>query len=372
MKKIFIILFLFLSCTALATNYYVKNGGNDGAAGTSDATAWATIAKVNASSYNPGDNVLFKRGDTWRITTADGYLNTKSGTSAGNVIYSSYGTGVKPLFLGSKEENSTDDWVDQGGNLWRNSDASFDLRYGPGNLIFNSEASSGYRVFTTPTVQGRWSWDYTNHWITLYSVGNPATYYSDIEVALSIYPGIINVTNDRSYITIDGFDVRYGAWLGISMSSGANNINIRNNNVTWIGGSSASEGSSTRLGNGIQLYGNGVNILIENNFVENIYDSGISPQWWSASTLTITNFRVQNNIISKCDLTSFEMVWSVPNGMINGFYFENNTCVNAGKGWAIAQRTSSTTSAGNNIRAADGSTITFQNCYIRNNIFYQR
>jgi len=45
MRKLLTILFCFASIIINATDYYVKNGGNDGAAGTSDGTAWATIDK---------------------------------------------------------------------------------------------------------------------------------------------------------------------------------------------------------------------------------------------------------------------------------------------------------------------------------------
>lgn len=40
MKKLLIIPPLLLSLNLQATNYYVKTGGNDGLAGTSDANAW--------------------------------------------------------------------------------------------------------------------------------------------------------------------------------------------------------------------------------------------------------------------------------------------------------------------------------------------
>jgi len=45
--------------------YYVKNGGSDSNTGLSDAQAWETIAKVNGFSFNAGDDVYFKCGDTW-------------------------------------------------------------------------------------------------------------------------------------------------------------------------------------------------------------------------------------------------------------------------------------------------------------------
>lgn len=40
MKKLLAILLFAVRVTAGATNYYVKTGGNDGLAGTSDANAW--------------------------------------------------------------------------------------------------------------------------------------------------------------------------------------------------------------------------------------------------------------------------------------------------------------------------------------------
>ena len=43
--------------------YYVKNGGNDLSAGTSAATAWATVAKaLGASGISSGDTVYIAPG----------------------------------------------------------------------------------------------------------------------------------------------------------------------------------------------------------------------------------------------------------------------------------------------------------------------
>ena len=50
------------------TNYYVKSyadGGRDSHTGDSHEQAWETIAKVNSFSFNTGDCVYFKCGDTW-------------------------------------------------------------------------------------------------------------------------------------------------------------------------------------------------------------------------------------------------------------------------------------------------------------------
>ena len=48
-----------------ATTYYVAGNGNDTNDGLTTSTAWQTISKVNATSLQPGDQVLFRSGDTF-------------------------------------------------------------------------------------------------------------------------------------------------------------------------------------------------------------------------------------------------------------------------------------------------------------------
>ena len=67
--KIVFFLIVCLSSSAWATDYYIKNGGSDVAAGTSDGAVWATVAKVNDFAVSPGfsngDTINFAEGDTW-------------------------------------------------------------------------------------------------------------------------------------------------------------------------------------------------------------------------------------------------------------------------------------------------------------------
>ena len=74
--------------------YYVKNGGNDGADGLSDATAWASLGKVASVSLGGGDTVLFKRGSRWRdqFTYYNGGANATS-----RLVFGAYGTGTAPI-----------------------------------------------------------------------------------------------------------------------------------------------------------------------------------------------------------------------------------------------------------------------------------
>jgi hypothetical protein len=87
---------------AAGTIYYVDAvNGNDGNNGTSTATAWKTSSKVGAGTYQPGDQILFKRGQTffspWVMAI---YSN---GTSSQYITIGAYGSGTAPIL----ENNDT-------------------------------------------------------------------------------------------------------------------------------------------------------------------------------------------------------------------------------------------------------------------------
>ena len=113
MKTTLVLIFLALTSFVAATDYYVKTGGNDLNSGTSDATAWATIDKVNSafSMMKPGDRILFRRGDTFFGTVKIG----KSGVSGSPITFTSYGTGEKPIITGF---TAVTGWIDEGNNIY--------------------------------------------------------------------------------------------------------------------------------------------------------------------------------------------------------------------------------------------------------------
>jgi hypothetical protein len=111
MKKILSVLFLFISLIASATNYYIKNGGNDADTGLDDAHAWATLAKVTSKVFAAGDTIFFNRGDTFVGTL----VHRESGTADNPIVFSAYGTGAKPVISGQGVYTG---WVDMGGNIY--------------------------------------------------------------------------------------------------------------------------------------------------------------------------------------------------------------------------------------------------------------
>ncbi len=109
------VIILIVSGAALAQNtYYVSPDGSDSADGLTPGTAWKSVAKVNSTSFSPGDQILFERSGEWRES-----LNApSSGTASDPIVFADYGTGAKPRFYGSDVmPNAQFEHYD--GNVWR-------------------------------------------------------------------------------------------------------------------------------------------------------------------------------------------------------------------------------------------------------------
>src|SRR4028118_1971995 len=102
MKHLFTILFVFFLCSAQAATYYFSSVSGDdsrtSAQAQSSSTPWKSLSKLNAffASLQPGDFVLFNRGETFHgsITV------NKSGTSSAPITIGAYGEGSMPVIHG--------------------------------------------------------------------------------------------------------------------------------------------------------------------------------------------------------------------------------------------------------------------------------
>jgi hypothetical protein len=83
--------------TTPRTYYVAGTGGSDAADGQSTGAAWATITKVNATTFNPGDTVLFQRGVTFSNAAL---VCDDSGTATQRIVFGAYGSGALPVFDG--------------------------------------------------------------------------------------------------------------------------------------------------------------------------------------------------------------------------------------------------------------------------------
>ncbi|MEJ7830726.1 MAG: hypothetical protein WKF91_21130, partial [Segetibacter sp.] len=111
-----ILTILFLISKAFAATYYLSATGSDANNGTSSATPWQTLGKVNDQYPVAGDIVLLKRGDTFY-----GFLQAeRNGTAANPILYGAYGTGANPIVTGFTTVTA---WTNLGGNIWESTNA---------------------------------------------------------------------------------------------------------------------------------------------------------------------------------------------------------------------------------------------------------
>lgn len=106
---------LSLSTLSFSSTYYVSTSGSDSYTSTQaqdQATPWATIGKINATTFVPNDKILFKRGEVWRGSI----VATSSGLSGAPIIFGAYGVGAVPIISGTVPITGT--WTPVGGNVY--------------------------------------------------------------------------------------------------------------------------------------------------------------------------------------------------------------------------------------------------------------
>jgi len=91
---------LLVSCAYGQTKHYLDcSNGNDSADSLAPQTAWRSVAKASSYSFQPGDQLLLKRG-----STCEGMLWPKgSGTEQAPIHLGAYGQGALPIVAGGRE-----------------------------------------------------------------------------------------------------------------------------------------------------------------------------------------------------------------------------------------------------------------------------
>lgn len=319
-------------------NYFVRSDGNDALDGLTNANAWQTMAKVHSISFTPGDNILFRRGDAFRGS----FDQTENGTVANRITYGAYsitGSLDKPKLLGSKDLSSPADWVIDAGNVWKTAVSLGAAQNDISNLVFNNETSFGMKKLLKASciAQGDFWFNYSaDDCVYIYSVRNPATFYTNIEACGNYGVGQgICYWRTCTYITVQGLDFRYSSAAGIEFRDCSQMI-IEYNDLSWVGGEYlANDGvDPTRLGNGISLWMSNSYFEIRYNKINQCYDAGISPQ--GSGAYTINNINIYYNQISNTQY-SYEL-WTDVGQTLNEINFYNNTCYNAGYSFSYTQR----------------------------------
>jgi len=214
MRGTLIVLLLSFCTIVSATNYYVKNGGDDTSDGKSDATAWATITKVNSMTYSLGDTVFFKKGSTWRATLKA----TRDGTAGSYMCFANYGSGDNPKILGSEVTT----WSNYSSNVWVSTN-TFTNPYSVGiagaEVFFvnsNGTVSWGTHKDNISKLTSEYDWTYVSGYIYVFSSSDPDTHFTSVEIPQRAY---IFDLNYKSYIHIKGIDMFYCGEVGVTYSA---------------------------------------------------------------------------------------------------------------------------------------------------------
>ncbi|MGL1891221.1 MAG: hypothetical protein OCD02_06305 [Spirochaetaceae bacterium] len=335
------------------TTYYISEGGNDNNSGTTPSSPWKTFN--NLDSIEPGDKILFNKGDTF-----SGPLYPQSGNANNWIKYGSYGTGNKPIIKGSVDLSSDTNWVDQTGNIWKSNIQSDN--YEVGSIFMNNLDIVGTKEWVKPDIdtQGDFYFDESDRFLYVYSLGNPGSYYSNIDVSLTNH--VIHI-DDTSYVLFEDLHITQGSAHGFG-GSDTNNLIIRGCNFSFIGGGALAGLDRVRYGNGIEFWGNSKNLLVDGNNFWEIFDTAVTNQNHTQTT-TQENIYYINNVMRNCGLASFEL-WNRPNSSkIENIYFLHNTSINPGHGWGDVREDKNSYHV-----ASFGSSASASNLVIKNNIFY--
>jgi len=100
---------VFFGSPAFGATYYIDGtNGDDSLNGLhsspqgGDEGPWKTISRVNSANFDPGDSILFKRGETWD----ERLLVPSHGAPGSPITFGAYGDGPKPVIHAPPSESS--------------------------------------------------------------------------------------------------------------------------------------------------------------------------------------------------------------------------------------------------------------------------
>jgi hypothetical protein len=334
--------------------YLSERSGCDKADGRTPATAWKTIARLNKADIAPSSYVLFERGGLYR-----GSVKAKTG-----VFYSAWGKGAKPQIYGSPGNGADPAKWEQTDNprVWAYAIGHDDV----GTLVFNDgEAHAVKIVIRTDTKSGKTFNKFTgkpfssyrdldgdlHFWHDYYPKGsgkvylcsekNPGERFKSIEFNVKTSAFRIGGASD---VTIDNFTVKYVGVHGIAAAT-CKNLKVTNCEFCWIGGSIQGEAIfnrdyPTRLGNGVEIYGGCDGYIVDNCYLWQIYDAGVTHQYnipakYGNKRYDQKNVRYSRNVIEKCNY-SIEYFLTARDGnesLMENILFEDNLMFDSGYGF---------------------------------------
>ena len=253
-------------------------------------------------------------------------------------------------------------WTEESENLWVCAES---ISKDAGIVVFNEGSFMGYKKPEKSQLSqnGDFWYDSTNQKIYMYMEKNPTSAYKSIEIGTNDM--LVTITG-KNNVTIENLCLKNTGGHGIYIEKDSSNVTIRGCEIGFIGGSYLS--GTTRYGNGIEIWKAATNVLMEYNWVYQIYDSGLTTQ--GAGEYIVKDITMRKNLIEYCGMGSFEYflagAWEVCRG--ENVIFADNICRFAGYNWAGEQRPDKVSK---HIRSDYSCPNAIFNFQIKNNIFDQ-
>lgn len=256
--------------------FYVDSAsGDDVNDGQSEANAWKSLDKVNTFTLEAGDTVKFKRASVF----TGGLVLTASGSTDNPITFDAYGTGEKPVFLGSRTESG---WSNLSGSIYQKT-----LEYTPGKtgagIVLEDEEPLAFRAWNTDaatslgTDSGVFTYDPKDLFSSVIYLrctdsADPSTH--EINVGYHL----IGIQSEGvSNISINNIVFRKYSLHGISLRN-SHNISVTKCTAENIGGAAlAVSPAIIYAGNGFEFTLNSTNCSVTDSSALNIFDSGFSP-----------------------------------------------------------------------------------------------
>ncbi len=320
------------------TAYYVSNNGKKENDGLTPETAVSTYADVRNKGIKTGDVIYFERGGIWRGTVE---------ITVPGVTITAYGEGKAPQFYLSPENSARKEcWIETDKpNVYEYVDK---VAGDVGTIVFDDEECAYKSIRSTADQSNSKNKRYVNSYknlkedLQMYhdpmtkkvylfsSEGNPGERYDAIEMV--VYGSAIGVTTDN--VTIDGVCCKYSNFgIGAGNNGLVKGLTVRNCEFGWIGGSlqGLATQSTTRLGNGIEIWGAAHDFTVENCYFWQVYDAAVTFQYDGDIKNDVKNVKFNNNVFDYCNY-SVEYFHRKNGGKVYDFEIKNNLFWYAGEG----------------------------------------
>lgn len=347
--------------------YYVSNAGSDSNTGVSPSTPFKTIQKINNLPLKAGDMVHFKTGDTFYGSIVPPILSSTDNP----IILTSYGDGVNPIISGYKIVVTQANWIEHAANVWKVNLADTSKYTGD---IYTTDVNIGFlKVDGVIKPSKKWDlaslatqWDFYSdetQWLYVFSSANPNSIAATISAARS--GNLISLTNCVKILNLELIGT---GSAGIKSSDAISNVVIKNNIIHEVGGSRLiGAAENARWGNGIEIWSEATNILIENNKIFDVYDVAYTMQG-DVISIGWDNVAFRGNKAYNC-AQSIE-IWS--GGAVAGTGFkkcviEDNIFLNASYCWSDGVRPDQNKRAHIYMQAIETPVMDIK---VKNNVFY--